>query len=104
MASPYSSHSASLANLSKAASLSTPPVIIPQRNVPAGTLPPGTVVTVGKHNVTIERWLSEGITFARVLLMCRWICACLRCTIEGENETSGWKRWNRSLFKESYRT
>ena len=53
----YSSNSSSLANISKAVSLST---VITPRNVPAGTLPPGTLVTVGKHNVTIERWLSEG--------------------------------------------
>jgi hypothetical protein len=105
MTSPYSSHSSSLANLSHAVSLSTPPsVVIPQRNVPAGTLPPGTHVTVGKHTVTIERWLSEGIAFVRMLLMCRWICACLCCAIEGENETCGWKFWRRGLFKESYRS
>ena len=104
MASPYSSHSSSLANLSNATSLSAPPsVVVPQRNVPAGTLPAGTLLTVGKHNVTIERWLSEGSTFVRVLLMCRWIRSCLCCAIEGENETCRWKYWRRSLFKASHR-
>ena len=56
MSSPYASHSSSLANLANAASSAA----VPNRAVPAGTLPPGTLVTVGKHNVTIERWLSEG--------------------------------------------
>jgi len=58
MSSPYTSQSSSLANLSNATSASAP--VIPTRTAPAGTLPPGTPVTVGKHNVTIERWLSEG--------------------------------------------
>jgi hypothetical protein len=57
MATPFAS-SAALSSMVKQASLSTPS--IPPRTAPAGTLPPGTLVTVGKHNVTIERWLSEG--------------------------------------------
>jgi hypothetical protein len=61
MSSPYTSHSSSLANLSNATSASAAASVIPTRTVPAGTLPPRTLVTVGKHNVTIERWLSEGI-------------------------------------------
>lgn len=35
-------------------------------NPPPGTFPPGTLITVGQHKVTIERYLSEG-TFAVVL-------------------------------------
>jgi hypothetical protein len=59
MASLYTSQNSSFSNLSKSTSLTTPAAIQP-RNAPAGTLPPGTLVTVGKHQVTVERWLSEG--------------------------------------------
>jgi hypothetical protein len=59
MASLYSSHNSSHANLTATTSLSAL-TAIPTRNAPAGTLPPGTLVTVGKHSVTVERWLSEG--------------------------------------------
>jgi hypothetical protein len=73
MASPFSSHSSSLANLSRVTSLTAASGPAPAaaaaaaRNVPAGTLPPGTHLTVGKHNVTIDRWLSEG-TLAPAML------------------------------------
>jgi hypothetical protein len=64
MASPFSSHSSSIANLSKVTSLTavSAPAAATAHSVPAGTLPPGTHLTVGKHNVTIDRWLSEGTT------------------------------------------
>lgn len=29
-------------------------------NIPPGTFPPGTPITVGQHKCTIERYLSEG--------------------------------------------
>jgi hypothetical protein len=74
MSSPYSSHSSSMANLSKVTSLSAvsapaPAAAAATRNVPAGTLPPGTHLTVGKHNVIIDRWLSEGTTSATDVAM-----------------------------------
>jgi len=43
-----------------ATALPPPAAAMPQKSVRAGTLAPGTLVTVGKHSVTIERWLSEG--------------------------------------------
>ena len=42
-----------------------PPVA--QHNIPPGTLPPGTIVNVGKYRVTVDRYLSEG-GFAHVYL------------------------------------
>lgn len=38
-----------------------------QHNIPPGTLPPGTIVNVGKYRVTVDRYLSEG-GFAHVYL------------------------------------
>jgi len=59
MTTSYTSHTSSLVGLSSISSMSASNTL-PTRNPPAGTLPPGTLVTVGKHQVTIDRWISEG--------------------------------------------
>jgi len=66
MATLYSSQNPSLAGLAGSPSVSSlVSAALPTRNAPAGTLPPGTQVTVGKHSVTIDRWLSEGKLISR---------------------------------------
>src|SRR5579859_5813500 len=65
MTSLYANTSQSNLSLPSSSSAPISSSLPPPRNAPAGALPPGTLVTVGKHTVTIDRWLSEGTPFHR---------------------------------------
>src|ERR1700738_1126071 len=97
MATAYRPHTPSVPSLAGPTTVATPAPVT-SKPAPAGTLPPGTNVTVGKHSVTIERWLSEG-SAQKMNSDDRRVCPCLYCAVERQNETCGWERRRHRLFE-----